>query len=142
MFSQECIVQPPPETQGVKPCNELVSVTFRGWIKYFDHLESFFDTFGSTIEYLSMNIDHRYYVYDGKQLEKRILNKMPRLSSLDLIIFSPLTGYESIEIETFQSFTWQNLNPIVYWYDVFAKQHMIFTLPYKSDRVSGFLSTL
>lgn len=142
MFSQECIVQPPPETQGVKPCNELVSVTFRGWIKYFDHLESFFDTFGSTIEYLSMNIDHRYYVYDGKQLEKRILNKMPRLSSLDLIIFSPLTDYESIEIETFQSFTWQNLNPIVYWYDVFAKQHMIFTLPYKSDRVSGFLSTL
>lgn len=142
MFSQECIVQPPPETQGVKPCNELVSVTFRGWIKYFDHLESFFDTFGSTIEYLSMNIDHRYYVYDGKQLEKRILNKMPRLSSLDLIIFSPLTGYESIEIETFQSFTWQNLNPIVYWYDVFAKQHMIFTLPYKYDRVSGFLSTL
>lgn len=142
MFSQECIVQPPPETQGVKPCNELVSVTFRGWIKYFDHLESFFDTFGSTIEYLSMNIDHKYHVYDGKQLEKRILNKMPRLSSLDLIIFSPLTGYESIEIETFQSFTWQNLNPIVYWYDVFAKQHMIFTLPYKYDRVSGFLSTL
>ncbi|CAF0809366.1 unnamed protein product [Rotaria sp. Silwood1] len=138
IHSQECIVQTAPNTNGVKPCNKLRSVTFTGWIKYFNHMENFFATFGSTIEYLSMNIDSRYYLFDGKQLEHRLLDKMPRLSSLDLIIFSPLVGNDPIEIETFQSFAWQQFNPIAYWNDVHAKQHMIFTLPYKSDQFEYF----
>ncbi|CAF1569609.1 unnamed protein product [Rotaria magnacalcarata] len=138
MFSQECIVQTPPDIKDVKPCSELRSVTFQGWIKYFDHIESFFATFGSTIEYLSMDIDCRYYVFNGKQLEHVLLDKMPCLSSLHLIIFSPLANDDSIEIETFKSFSWQKFNPIVYWHDVYAQQHMIFTLPYKSDRFQYF----
>ncbi|CAF4510454.1 unnamed protein product [Rotaria socialis] len=138
MFSQECIVQTPPDIKDVKPCSKLRSVTFKGWIKYFDHIESFFATFGSTIEYLSMDIDCRYYVFNGKKLEHVLLDKMPCLSSLDLIIFSPLANEDSIEIETFKSFSWQKFNPIVYWHDVHAQQHMIFTLPYKSDRFEYF----
>ncbi|CAF3822933.1 unnamed protein product [Rotaria sordida] len=136
--SQECIVQTAPNTNGVKPCNKLHSVTFTGWIKYFVHLESFFDTFGSTIEYLSLNIDSQYHLFDGKRLEHGILDKMPRLSSLNLIIFSSLVDNDPIEIETFQSFTWQNFNPIVYWNDVRAQQHTLFTLPYKSDKFEYF----
>ncbi|CAF4298034.1 unnamed protein product [Rotaria sp. Silwood2] len=136
--SQECIVQTAPNTNGVKPCNKLRSVTFTGWIKYFDHMKSFFATFGSTIEYLSMNIDTRYYLFDGKGLEHGLLDKMLRLSSLDFIIFSPLASRDPIEIETFQSFAWQNFNPIAYWNDVRAEQHMIFTLPYKSNLFEYF----
>ncbi|CAF1210800.1 unnamed protein product [Rotaria sp. Silwood1] len=138
IHSQECFRQTAPNTNGVKLCNKLHSVTFTGWIKYFEHMESFFATFGSTIEYLSMNIDCRYYLFDGKRLEHGLLEKMPRLSSLDLIIFSPLVDNDPIEIETFQSFAWQNFNPIVYWNDVRAQQYMLFTLPYKSDHFDYF----
>jgi hypothetical protein len=136
MISQECIVQQAPNTNGVKPCNTLRSVTFTGWIKYFDHLKSFFATFGSTIERLLINICLMYYTVDGTQLEHAFLDKMPRLSSFDLIIFSEQSADDPMEIETFQSFTWQQFNPVVYWNDVHAQQHTIFTLPYKSDKVS------
>jgi hypothetical protein len=98
-------------------------------------LESFFATFGSTIEYLSLKIHLMYFTVDGARLERALLDKMPRLSSLDLLIFSAVSDDEPIQIETFQSFTWQQLNPIAYWYDVHAQQHMIFTVPYKSNRV-------
>ena len=75
-------------TDGIKPYNSLRSVSFTGWIKYFDHMESFFAIFGSTIEYLSLNIETRYYILHGKQFEQALLEKMPNLLSLDLIIFS------------------------------------------------------
>jgi hypothetical protein len=140
MLSQECIGQAAPNTNGVKPCNTLRSVTFTGWIKCFDHLESFFATFGSTIEYLTLNIHLMYYTVDGKRLENGLLKKTPRLSSLDLIVFSALGDTDPIEIETFQSFTWQQFNPVVYWNDVSTQQHTIFTLPYKSGTVRNCFS--
>jgi len=127
---------------GVKPCSTLRSVTFTGWIKYFDHMESFFTTFGSTIEYLSMDIDFRYHTIDGTRLEHGLLDKMPRLSSLDLNIFSPMADSDPIAIETFQSSAWQQVNPVVYWYDLLSQQHTICTLPYKSDRVSNCFDSL
>ena len=136
MRSQECIGQTAPNTIETKPCNTLRSVTFTGWIKYYDHLESFFAIFGSTIECLTLNIHLMYDTFDGKRLERGILNKLPRLLSLDLIIFSAASGPDPVEIETFQSFTWQQWNPMVYWNDDHAQQHTIVTLPYKSDRVS------
>jgi hypothetical protein len=135
MISQDCIVQPAPNINGVKPCNTLRSVTFTGSIKYFDHFQSFFATFGSTIEFLSINIYLMYYTIDGTRLERELLDKMPHLSSFDLIIFSAACDDDPIEIETFQSFTWQQFNPVGYWNDIHAQQHTIFTLPYKSDRV-------
>lgn len=76
---------------------------------------------------------------NGTQLEHEFFDKIPRLSSLDLIIFSGANYDEPIEIETFQSFIWQSFNPVVYWFDIHAKQHMIFTLPFKSDRVSDII---
>jgi hypothetical protein len=133
--SQECIGQTAPITNGVKPCNTLRSVTFTGYIKYFDHLGSFFDTFGSKIECLTLKIHLMYHKVDGKQLEQQILDKIPHLTTLDLMIFSAPSGVDPTEIETFQSFTWQKFNPVVYWNDVHAQQHTIFTLPYKFDTV-------
>lgn len=76
-----------------------------------------------------------YRTVNGTQLERGLLDKMSRLLSLDLIIFSGANYDDPIEIETFQSFTWQQFNPVVYWYDIHAQQHMLFTLPYRSDRV-------
>ena len=82
-----------------------------------------------------MDIDYRYDTLDGRQLEHALLDNMPRLSSLDLIIFSPMASPVPIEIETFQTCMWQQFNPIAYWNDDRAQQHTTFTLPYKSDRV-------
>jgi len=126
-----------PDINGVEPCKTLRSVTFTGWIKYFDHLESFFSTFGSTIEYLLLDIHLMYFTVDGTRLERGLLDKMPRLSSLDLIIFAAVADGDPIEIETFQSFAWQQFNPVAYWYDIHAQEHTLFTLPYKSNRVRG-----
>jgi hypothetical protein len=83
-----------------------------------------------------------YNTVDGTQLERELLDKMPRLSSLDLIIFSAVSDRDPIEIETFQSFTWENFNPVAYWYDSYAQQHMLFTLPYKSDRVRVYFHSI
>lgn len=129
---EEHMVQPKPNIEGY---NTLQRVTFTGCTKYFVHLEIFFTTFGSTIKYLTINIDLMYYTVDGKRLEHGLLNKMPCLSSLDLIIHSTATYCDPIEIETFQTLIWQKFNPVVYWNDIHAHQHTIFTLPYKSDRV-------
>ncbi len=116
------MVQPTSLVEQVTLCR----VTFTGSTKYFDHFEIFFATFGSTIKYLSINIDLMYYIIDGKRLERELL---------DLIIHSTATYCDPIEIETFQSLTWQKFNPIVYCNDIHAHEHTIFTLPYKSDRV-------
>jgi hypothetical protein len=129
------MVQPSCDVKGVTACSTLRCVSFTGYTKYFDHMESFFATFGSTIESLLMNIELMYYTVDGKQLEYGLLDKTPRLSSLDLIIHSTAAYSDPIKIETFQSSAWQKFNPIVYWNDLHAHQHTIFTLPYKSDRV-------
>jgi hypothetical protein len=129
------MVQPTSNIEQITSSNTLRRVTFTGSTKYFDHLESFFANFGSTIEYLSINIDLIYYIIDGKRLERELLDKMPCLSSLDLIIHSTTTYCDPLEIETFQSSTWQKFNPIVYCNDLHAHEHTIFTLPYKSDRV-------
>jgi hypothetical protein len=126
------MVQPKPNIEGY---NTLQHVTFTGCTKYFDHMEIFFTTFGSTIKSLTINIDLMYYIVDGKRLEYGLLNKMPYLSSLDLIIHSTAAYCDRIEIETFQTSTWQKFNPVVYWNDIHAHQHTIFTLPYKFDRV-------
>jgi len=132
--SEDRMVQPSSPLERVISKTTLRRVIFTGCTKYFDHLECFFATFGSTIEYLSINIDLIYYIIDEKRLERELLDKMPCLSSLDLIIHSTATYCEPIEIETFQSLTWQKFNPIVYCNDIHAHEHTIFTLPYKSDR--------
>jgi len=77
-----------------------------------------------------------FLTVDGTRLERKLLDKMPRLASLDLNIFSTFSDEDDpIQIETFKSFTWEQLNPVVYWYDIHAQQHTLFTLPYKLDRV-------
>ncbi len=129
------MVQPRSSVEQVTLSNTLRRVTFTGSTKYFDHLKIFFATFGSTIEYLLINIDLMYCIIDGKRLERELLDKMPCLSSFDLIIHSTATYCNPIEIETFQSLTWQKFNPIVYCNDIHAHEHTIFTLPYKSNRV-------
>ncbi len=133
--SQECYTETPPNTNGVKPCQTLRAVTFTGWIKYFDHLESFFSTFGSTIEYVFLDISLIYLMVDGTRLERNLLDKMPRLTSFNLNIFSTFSDEFPIQIETFQNLTWQRLNPVFYWYDTHAQQQTLFTLPYKSNQV-------
>jgi hypothetical protein len=76
-----------------------------------------------------------FLTVDGTRLERNLLDKMPRLTSFNLNIFSTFTDEDPIQIETFQSFTWEQLNPVVYWYDIHAQQHTLFTLPYKLNRV-------
>ncbi|CAF4356609.1 unnamed protein product, partial [Adineta steineri] len=133
--TEERLVQPKPNLDSVITHNKLYRVTFIGCTKYFDHLENFFSTFGSTIECLTINIDLMYYIIDGKRLENGLLNKMPCLSSLDIIIHSTAVYSNPLDIETFRSTTWQKFNPVIYWNDTHAHQKTIFTLPYKSDRV-------
>ncbi|CAF0994391.1 unnamed protein product [Adineta steineri] len=132
--TEERLVQPKPNLDSVITHNKLYRVTFIGCTKYFDHLENFFSTFGSTIECLTINIDLMYYIIDGKRLENGLLNKMPCLSSLDIIIHSTAVYSNPLDIETFRSTTWQKFNPVIYWNDTHAHQKTIFTLPYKSDR--------
>ena len=115
---------------------KLHSVSFTGATKYFDHIEQFFTCVGLAIKYLCISIDLIYYIIDGKRLQQNVLMKMPRLSSLDLLIHSTLTYCDPIDIQTFQSSFWQKFNSIIYWHDTRAHQHTLFTLPYKSDRVS------
>ena len=76
-----------------------------------------------------------YFVVDGTRLEHNLLDKMPRLSSLRLSISSIYVDDDPIQIETFQSFAWEQINPVVYWHDILAQEHMLFTLPYRSDQV-------
>jgi len=133
------MVQPTSNVEGLSSYNTLQRVTFTGCTKYFDHLETFFATFGSTIQYLTINIDLMYYTVDGKRLEHGLLNKMPCLSSLDLIIHSTAVYCDPIDIKTFQSLIWHKFNPVVYWNDIHAHQQTIFTVPYKSDRVRSTL---
>lgn len=133
--SEDRMINPPSSIEQQSTNHALRRVTFTGCTKYFDHLENFFAIFGSTIEYSSINIDLMYYIIDGKRLERELLHKMPCLSSLDLIIHSTATYCDPIDINTFQSSTWQKFNPIVYFHDSHAHEHTIFTIPYKSDRV-------
>ncbi|CAF0916147.1 unnamed protein product [Rotaria sp. Silwood1] len=131
---EERIIQPTSYAENVTLCKTLHRVTFTGCTKYFEHVEHFFTIFGSTIKCLTIHIDLMYYIVDGKRLEQELLSKMPCLSLLDLIIHSIMTHCNPIEIETFQNSSWQNFNPIVYWNDIHAHQHTIFTLPYRSSR--------
>lgn len=100
----------------------------------------FFETFGSSIENVSLEILLMHRIINGTQLEHNLLDKMPRLSSLQLNISSIYVEDEPMQIETFQSFSWEQINPIVYWYDVRAQQHLLFTLPYRLDRVCILVS--
>ena len=133
--NEDRMVSPPVIVDQSVTINTLRRVIFAGSTKYFDHLEIFFATFGSSVEYLSMNIDLMYYIIDGKRFERELLDKMPDLLALDLIIHSTAAYCDPIEIDTFQTLTWQKFNPIVYCHDVHGHEHTIFTLPYKSDRV-------
>ena len=133
--SEDRMVQPPSSIEQAPSNNTLRRVSFIGCTKYFSHLENFFASFGSTIEYFSIGIDLMYYIIDGKRLEREVLNQMPCLSSFDLIIHSTPTYCDPLDINTFQSSTWQKYNPLVYCHDLHAHEHTIFTLPYKSDRV-------
>lgn len=78
-----------------------------------------------------------HWVIDGTRLEHHLLDKMPRLFSLRLSISSIYVDSDPIQIEPFQTFAWEQINPIVYWYDIHAQQHLLFTLPYRSDKVSS-----
>lgn len=136
--SQECFRQDPPDSNGVQPCKTLRTVTFTGWIKYFDHLESFFATFGSTIECLSLKIRLMFLAVDGTRLEHRLLDKMPRLESLNLNIFSTFSDDEPVQIEPFQTFAWEQFDPVIYWFDTHAQQQTLFTFPYRLHRVCHY----
>ncbi|CAF3884420.1 unnamed protein product, partial [Rotaria magnacalcarata] len=130
---EERMIQPTCYFKNLISCNTLRRITFTGCTKYFEHLAHFFATFGSTIQCLTINIDLIYNVIDGLRLERELLNKMQCLASFDLIIHSIQTHRESIEINTFQTLSWRKFNPIVYWNDIHAHQHTIFTLPYRSN---------
>ncbi|UJR36599.1 hypothetical protein I4U23_029319 [Adineta vaga] len=136
--TEESLVQPKFNLKDGILQNKLHRVTFTGSTKYFDHIEQFFTGNGQNIECLTINIDLIYYIIDGKRFEQNLLTKMPRLSSLNLIIHSILTYCDPIEIETFQSSSWQTFNPIIYWNDIHAHEHTIFTLPYRCDRFKHF----
>ena len=123
-------------------CNTLNRVIFTGCTKYFHHLEKFFLKFGSTIKYLTINIELIYSIIDGKRFENEVLNKMPCLLSLNLIIHSIAICSDPINIETFQNLSWQKFNPIVSCNDIHSHQHTIFTLPYSSNQVRNhFISS-
>ncbi|CAF2799969.1 unnamed protein product [Rotaria sp. Silwood2] len=131
---EERMIQPTSYVENVTLCKTLHRVTFTGCTKYFEHLEHFVATFGLTIKCFTININLMYYIVDGKRLEQELLKKMPCLSSFNLIIHSIMTHCDPIDIKTFQNSSWQNYNPIVYWNDIRAHQHTIFTLPYRSSQ--------
>ena len=135
--NEERLIQPEVPVLNATPCDVLRRVTFTGCTRNFDHVESFFASFGSTIEYLSINLDLLYCTVDGYELEDALLNKMPRLSNLNLIIHSTAVVSEPIKISTLQSGAWQRFHPLVHWHDRHAHQQSIFTIPYISDRVGS-----
>jgi hypothetical protein len=114
----------------------LRRVTFTGSSKYFDQFECFFIIFGLTIESLVIHMDLMFSTIDGQQLEHALLKRMPRLLSLDLILHSTAVYTEPINMDRFRTELWQHYSPIVYWYDIRAHQQIIFTLPYRCERVS------
>jgi hypothetical protein len=133
--TEERLVLPKFNVDRSTLSNTLERVTFTGCSKYFDHMEHFFATVGATIQCLVINLDLIYYTVDGKRLEHSLLEKMPRLSSLDLILHSTAVYCDPVAIKTFQTSAWQKFNSVLCWNDTRAHQHTIFTLPYKSDRV-------
>mgnify|MGYP001029737409 FL=1 len=138
--NEDRMVEPVISTNRLNSNSILNRVIFTGSTKYFEHLEIFFTYFGHSIEYLSIQLDLMYSIIDGKRLERELLTKMPRLSSIDLLIHSTATYCEPLSIETFQSSIWQQFHPVVYCYDIQAHEHTLFTLPYKFDRVNfGFV---
>ena len=133
--NEERLIQPEVPVLDATPCDVLRRVTFTGCTRNFDHVESFFGSFGSTIECLSINLDLLYCTVNGHELEDALLNEMPRLSSLNLIIHSTAVFSEPIKISTLQSVAWQRFHPLVHWHDRHAHQQTMFTVPYLSNRV-------
>jgi hypothetical protein len=118
----------------------LRSVTFTGYSRYFHELDRFFEAFGSTIESLTLNLRIITPRPDGIDLERDLLNKMPRLSSLDLVIywnreFEDSEGYGTVDIKTFQTTTWLKFNPVICCRRFEGGYNMICTLPYKFHHV-------
>lgn len=132
---QERLFQSINHLKFVELRSNLRHVTFIGTTKSFDQFNLFFAVFGSTIETLSLQIDMMFNVVNGQDLEKHLLNNLPRLSSLNLILHSSAVYSEPMKISQFQSSTWEKFSPIVYWHDIRAHQQTIFTTPYRSDRV-------
>ncbi|CAF1607885.1 unnamed protein product, partial [Didymodactylos carnosus] len=73
---------------------------------------------------------------DGSHLEHDLLNKMPRLSSFDLIVDYTSRNSKPINIRTFQTDTWEKFNSIVCLHDANTGLNTIYTLPSKSNQVN------
>ncbi len=122
------------------PCKTLRSITFTGYSRYFDALDRFFVAFGSTIESLTLNLKIISCRLDGIDLERDLLNRMPRLSSLDLLIYCNMKRdggdeFNKVDIKTFQTTAWLKFNPVVCRERFSNDRNMIFTLPCKLDHV-------
>ncbi len=122
------------------PCKTLRHVTFTGETKYFHQFNKFFAAFGSTIESLTLDILINFARPNGSDLEHDLLDKMPLLSSFDFLINWRVVNRNSdvastIDIQTFQSITWQKFNPVVYWNDIDDSSGGICSLPCKFNYV-------
>ncbi len=133
------------DVKNVIPCTKLRSVTFTGYPVYFFELSRFFEAFGSTIESLTLILSIQTRQSDGMDLERGLLNKMPRLSSLNLHLYLLVRrmgsndDYGAGDIKTFQTAAWLKLNPVICWPLSPGTTIMIYTLPYIFDHVRPVL---
>ena len=129
------------DVKNVIPCENLRSVTFTGLPVHFLELSRFFEAFGSTIESLTLKLSIMTRPSDGMDLERGLLNKLPRLSSLNLYLHllvrrsDPNDDYGLGDIKTFQTSTWLKFNPVICWSCPQSYSVMVCTLPYKFKHV-------
>jgi hypothetical protein len=114
----------------------LRRVTFTGETNYSDQFNKFFAAFGSTIESLTLNISINFDRLDGSDLEHNLFDKMPLLSSLDFHIdWRLMTGNSNvtstIDIQTFQSVTWQKFNPLILnTFNIIMQPYDVYSISY------------
>jgi len=133
----------------INPCKMLCDVKITGEVKQNDELNKFFTIFGSTIKFLTLNVEikndehHIQFNYD-------IFDKMPLLSSFNFIIRRTFYswGHDAANLVDdliFQTDKWQQFGPIISWErykDRYCYNYSICNLPYKFDCVSIYIFEL
>ncbi|CAF4360687.1 unnamed protein product, partial [Adineta steineri] len=95
---------------NIESCTMLRNVIITGVTSYRHEFQTFFAIFGSTIQFLTINITILENQPFLTQLEHDVLNKMPLLSSFNFFIKwnrQYLDGIFVIDTQIFQNSNWQ-----------------------------------
>ncbi|CAF0767050.1 unnamed protein product [Adineta steineri] len=114
---------------NIESCTMLRNVKITGVTSYRHEFQTFFALFGSTIQFLTINITILENQPFLTQLEHDVLNKMPLLSSFNFFIKwnrQYLDGIFVIDTQIFQNSNWQRFGQVICCHN-----RIIYNLPYK-----------